>query len=379
MTSVADLPSQTKTSPRLRRARIEDYAQIEQLESAHGLLTMAADDWRGLWLDNPLFKRLGDNWPIGWALEDGAGRLVGSLLNIPTQYTYRGRDLVAATGRAWVVAPQYRGIALWLMDEYFNQHNADLFLNTTVNSLAVDPFTAFGSTPTPVGDWETAAFWITNYRGFAKAALRIKHAPGPALLAPAAAAALWIKDTLTAEPLARNGPAADIDQTSGFDPRFDAFWQELVRQNPSKLLGVRNSQSLTWHFAGPLRAGQLWVLTASRNGLMRAYCIVKRQDHPPSGLIRMRVVDYQTLEARDNLLAPLLRAAIKRCVTENIHVLEHVGCDLPKMRTFDLHAPYRRKLPAWSFYFSAADAKLQADLQNAQAWDPSAYDGDASL
>jgi hypothetical protein len=365
--------------PNLRPTRLDDYPQIQQLESSHDLLTLPAEDWRRMWLDNPLRARLGDNFPIGWVLEDSGGQIVGSMANIPTRYTFENRDLIAVTGRGWVVSPEYRGVALLLMDEYFNQEGADLFINTTVNSMAVDPFSAFGSARVPLGDWETAAYWITNYRGFAATALRIKHAPMPALLALPAAAALKLKDAFTVKSLPAGSPSVEVSHAAAFDSRFDAFWQELSSKNPGKLLGYRDSATLAWHFAGPLRAKQVWILTASRSGLLRGYCIVKRQDHPPSGLTRMRVVDYQSLDPQDDLLPALLGVAMRKCVAEGIHTLEHVGCDLPKMSVFDQFAPYRRKLPAWPFYYHASDEGIDSRLRSPEAWDPSTYDGDASL
>lgn len=381
MTADASIPStaQTPPLPSLRRASLDDYPQIERLESSNGLLTLSTHDWRAIWLDNPARRRVGDAWPIGWVLEDAAGRVVGSLSNIPSLYTFQGRERVAATGRAWVVAPEYRGIALWLMDEYFNQESVDLFINTTVNSQAVDPFSAFGSVSVPLGDWETAAYRVTNYRGFAKAGLRIKKVPLPGLLAFPVAGALKLKDAFTGQSQPVAAASVDISEAPAFDSRFDAFWSELVRGNPDKLLGVRNSTTLSWHFAGPMRAGQAWIFTACRAGLLRAYCVLKRQDHPPSGLIRMRLVDYQSLEPSDDLLPPLLEAAMRRCIAERIFVFEHVGCALPKMRRFEQIAPYRRKLPAWPYYYKAASPDLAAALRDPAAWDPSSYDGDASL
>jgi hypothetical protein len=131
-----------------------------------------------------LWSVFGDDWPIGWVLEDEAGVIVGSMENIPSLYTFRGRELIAATGRGWVVAPQFRGYALWIVEEYFNQSGVDLFINTTVNDQAVNAFTSFGAGRVPQGEWELAAYWITNHLGFARTALTIKKKmPAPALLA----------------------------------------------------------------------------------------------------------------------------------------------------------------------------------------------------
>ena len=73
------------------------------------------------------------------------------------------------------------------------------------------------------------------------------------------------------------------------------------------------------------------------------------------------------------------RAALDRCATEGFYVFEHLGCGLPKMRSFEGFAPYRRKLPNWPFYYHAADSTLQADLRRPEAWDPSDFDGDGSF
>jgi len=363
----------------LRPTRLEDYRQVEHLESSHGLLTLAEHDWRAIWLDNPLRARLGENWPFGWVLEEAGGRIVGQLTNIPTLYTFGGRELIAVTGRAWVVVPEYRGVALWLMDEYFNQSGADLFINTTVNALAVDAFTSFGSARVPLGDWENAAFWVTNYRGFARTALGLKNIPLPGLLSYPAGAGLRIREMFRSEKLSCDSSNLTIECINSFDSRFDQFWGELVRANPNRLLCQRDSRTLMWHFAGSIRAGHLWVFTASSQNLLRAYCICKRQDHPQSGLTRMRVVDYQNLDSASDCLTPLLQAALMRCRAERIHTLEQVGCALPKMSAFDRYAPYRRKLPAWPFYYHAADSALNATLRDPVVWDPSTFDGDASL
>jgi hypothetical protein len=93
----------------------------------------------------------------------------------------------------------------------------------------------------------------------------------------------------------------------------------------------------------------------------------------------VRLVGHQTLDPAADLLVGILRAALERCTLDGIHTLEHVGCGVEKTRLFDQFAPYRRKLPAWPFYYKAADPALDAALRNPAAWDPSSYDGDASL
>jgi hypothetical protein len=376
MNSAPEISAATKAPPRLRLACFEDYAQIHRLVTSYLQENQPPDDWHALWQNNPLWPRLGKDWPIGWVMEDLGGQVVGSMTNVPSLYRFRGRELICANGRDWVVAPKYRGFALWVMDEYFSQQGPDLFINTTVKETAMPAVSTFAAR-VPLGDWESTAYWVTGYRDFARRALEKVGLPAVGPLALPLAAALRLKDALFAKRLPAPPAGVEIEVCGCFDSRFDLFWEELVRQHPEKLLGARDSRTLSWHFARPLRRGRLWIFTASRQGLLRGYCIVKRQDLG-EGLRRLRLVDYQTVEKDADLLPGLLEAALRRSAAEGFCVLEHLGCGLPKMRSFDRFAPYRRKLPAWPFYYHAPDAALAAELRVPEVWDPSVYDGDAS-
>jgi hypothetical protein len=364
-------------APTLRLASLDDGARIAELEASQKLGSMPADDWRNLWLNNPLWPRLRHEWPVGWLLEDAGGRLVGSLVNVPALYTFRGRELVCASGRGWVSAPEFRGFALQLMSEYFDQSGADLFINTTVAPNAA-PVLSTLSDRIPLGDFQTIAFWVTGYRGFAKKVLQKMYGRVAGLLAEPAALALWLKDALTAKSLPAVSSSIVVEFADGFDARFDDFWNELVDKNFDKLLAVRDRRSLAWHFAYHQRTGRLWIVTVSRGGLLRAYGILKRQDGG-DGIRRMQLVDYQTFDPDEDYLPGLLQLALRRCASDNLFALEQVGCGVPKRASFDRYAPYRHKLECWRFYFRAADPAIHADLSRPEVWDPSTFDGDASF
>jgi len=366
----------TTASPTLRVASLEDAAQIRRLEEAHLGVTQPLDDWRGLWLKNPLWPRLGERWPIGWVLEDRDGRVVGALHNIPTLYHFRGRELINAVGRGWAVDAAFRGYALWLLDEFYNQADADLFVNNTINRLSEASHGIYASR-IPLGQWNTASYWITGYRGFAKKTLQRLGVPLPVLFGPPASASLWLRDKLSAQRLPTAQRDIAYETVPDFDPRFEKFWQEQLEQSPDKLLAARDLKTLTWHYAVPLRAGRLWIYTALRHGKLRAYCVFKRED--VDGIFRMRLVDYQTLQNDSDLLVGMLAQAIRRCAEEKLHVLELLGAGLPGLESFDRCAPYRRKRPHWCYYFRAADPVLAAQLHAPGPWIPSMYDGDGSF
>jgi hypothetical protein len=353
--------------PKLRPARLEDYEAIVRLGLIHLLDVPSYEDWSTLWLDNPLRTRSGKDFPIGWVLELPDGEMVGTMGTVRSRYTFRGDDLISAASRAWFVTAPYRGFALQLMDEYLNQSGVDLFINSAVSVPALESFSRFCER-VPLGEWDSFSYWVTGY---------------------SSGAAPWSKDAVCNKPLPKIQGSFSIETADRFDSRFDVFWDELVRQNPEKLLAVRTSEALSWHFAAPMRKGRLWILTASRNGKLRAYCTLTRQDHgfrlptlphgDTQGLRGMRLVDYQSIEPGVDFLPAFLQAALQRCGAEDLYILENLGRGVPKMQVVDECAPYRKKLENWKFFYCAADPALDADLSESKSWDPSAYDGDASF
>jgi hypothetical protein len=346
--------SRVVAPPTLRPARLEDYSAIVRLGLTHSLDVPSYEDWSALWLDNPLRTRFGKDFPIGWVLVLPDGEMVGTMGTVRARYTFRGDELVSAVSRAWFVTAPYRGFASQLMDEYLSQPGVDLFINNAVSVPALEMFAQFCER-IPLGEWDGATYWTT----------------------------------VDPPRLPKTQSRFTIGSADRFDSRFDAFWTELVRQYSEKLIAERTSEALSWHFASPLRNGRLWILTASRNDKLAAYCTLTRQDHAfmlpalphgvPQGLRSMRLVDYQSLEPESDFLPAFLDAALQRCATENVSVLENLGRHVPKMRVVDECAPHYKKLENWKFFYRAADPALAADLREPRCWDPSAYDGDASF
>jgi hypothetical protein len=363
--------------PSLRPARFEDYDQLIRLEATLNPATLPPDEWRRLWLNHPLWPEIGSWWPIGWVIETPAGEIVGCMGNVPLRYHFRGERLLAATGRAWVVLPEHRsyGSALRLLTEHYQQPSIAFVLDTSVSQEGSERF-SYRSNRIPAGDWEAIAYFVTGYSAFALRALQKLKIPLAQALAPAAGIGLRLKDAVFGNRL-RKHPAFAIEHADRFDSRFDGFWSELLRQKPETLLAARDSATLSWHFTMPMRKGRLWILTASRNNRLRAYCVFERKDSGQE-LRRMRLVDYQTIEPEADLLADLVAAALRRCVAEEVSVLDKSGLGLAKMRSFENSAPYRRKQP-WPFWYKSADEAFARELRRPEIWEPTEYDGDASI
>ncbi len=220
---------------------------------------------------------------------------------------------------------------------------------------------------------------MTNHRGFAESALRIKRQPAPALFSYPAGLALWTWDLTTANRLKKAAGAPLVEIAPGFDERFDGMWDWLRINLTGTLLGVRDRQTLAWHFGLQLEQKKLWIFTVAEGKELQAYAIFQRRDDDESGLKRMRLVDFQTREEPDAFLDAFLIRALNQCREEGIHTLEKVGLGLENTRLVERHAPHRRKLPGWPFYFLASHPTLAARLQDPAVWQPSSFDGDASL
>jgi hypothetical protein len=354
----------------------DDYENVRALLADHAMGMPTFEDWRYRWVGNSHWQNTGGSLPIGWVLETSAGAIVGCIETIPTLYKFRGADLVAAASCAWCVNAAYRGYALQLVDEYFNQA-VDLFISNTVNSDAVETLSHFYN-PIPVGRWDMMSFFITEHVLFAKRALLKYRVPFAASLAYPAGWALRAKDSLAGKPVSEWQHSVIVETADNFDARFDTFWSELVEEYPDKLLAERSSRTLSWHFSEALRSNRLWILTTSKLGKMRGFCVLRVEASPGVGR-RVVLVDYQSLEPGCDLLAGFLQTALQRCAAEGFYVLQNFGLDVPKMQFFDEHAPYRRKLPNKIFYFGAADSALESELRQPHVWDPSFFDGDATL
>jgi hypothetical protein len=360
----------------IRQAVFSDYPQIVDLESRYGLGTRSYQEWSHLWLGNPAYRKR-PNWPIGWVIEDSNRRLVGSLGNIPLEYTFEGNPILANTGRGLVADPAYRSACLLLLDRLINHSTADLYLNNTVGVDAAASFQLFDCPRVPAGAWDRAAFWITCYGEFSERLLRrfVGRAAKP-LSYPVSAAA-FLKDALRPAALRENDVA--VEPCSAFDDRFDEFWHALKAKFPRLLLAVRTRETLDWHFKYALENQHLWIVTVRDASRLAAYAIFERKDGAAGYLRRVRLVDFQALDGGTALLGPILRCALRRCRQERIHVLENVGRWLGRREFIASAAPYRRAFPVWIYYYRANLPGLARSLADPSVWAPSLYDGDATL
>ena len=368
---------QSARSIKVRQAAFDDYAQIAALQKAYGLDSKNEEEWRHIWTHNAAYSERRASLPIGWVLEDENKRVAGYLGNIPLYYEFEGKTLLTAVAHSWVVDSRYRTYALLLLSEYFAQKPVQLFLNATVGPAAADSFAVFKSIPVPVGAWDRSIFWITNYRGFADSLAAHKQYRFRSLVRWLIATGLFLRDTFT-----KSSPRVqetNLEMCFEFDDRFQVFWDSLRTTKPNVLIGSRTPEALNWHFRYALLDNRAWVVAATRDSQITAYAIFWRYDNPRVGLTRMRLVDYQSLDQDTAALEAMLRWGLRKCRAERIHMLEAIGFHPAKWEVLRESSSTERKLPSWLYYYRTRDEDLAEKLKRQDAWDPSQFDGDASL
>jgi hypothetical protein len=365
--------------PNLRVARVSDYPQIARLEARHGMRARSFEEWSHRWLNNPVYKEL-HNWPIGWIFETEGGAIVGHMANVPLSYTFGYKGLLGAAACDLVVDKQYRFYAFRLLGCFLSQRNVDILVSTTANAVSERALKTFRALRVPVGNWNEAAFWVTDRRGFLGSLLRKKHVPLATVLKVPLSLGLRLMETAnqvsTAVPYDGNFQVAECDQ---FDDGFNVFWNNVIADRPGTLLGTRTRNVLQWHFKYALEEKRAWIVKATQGTKMVAFAIFFQCDVTEYRLRRWRIIDFQALEGRNEALIPMLAWALKRCQREGIHMLEAVGFASEKQSIIERFAPYRRQLSSWCYFYKATSSELAKSLTKPEAWDPSCFDGDASL
>ena len=364
--------------PQAREASFADYAQIADLEARHRLFRKSNDEWIHLWRNNPAYKHAQD-WPIGWVLEDPDRKIVGYIGNVPLFYEFNQERFLAATSRSWVVEARYRSYATLLLDYYFSQKDVHLFLTTSLNAEAFAAYQFFQPSPVPVGRWDEASFWITQYRGFVSSSLISKGLVWARPFVYPLSLSLYLTDRITGTTVIEKQGDTVVERCSRFDERFDYFWEELRRARPDVLMGVRTQDILNWHFKHALLNDHVWILTATRQSRLIGYSIFYREDTPDFGLTRVRLADFQTLQEDYSLLYSMVRWALEECRRQGIHMLEMTGLRPEKMQYINQLRPRRRKFRSWLSFYKTRHRYLAESLKDPKAWDLSCFDGDSSL
>lgn len=371
-------------STKLRQAVFEDGPEASELVRRLGLYmpeTREAIDahWRRLWIDNPALAGDGPKPALGWVLEKNE-RMVGFFCNVPRLYYFGDRRVTVAVASQWGLDKSHRRKIHQLAGAYFNQDHADILMATTANESAGRIFQHYGAEKIPQPDYDQALYWIIDGGGFLAAALKRKGAT------PLAASAL----SATARPMIGiaqamgwrrpKGQAGHVDliEIADINDGFDDLWRRK-RAEAERLLACRSANCLRWHFSDTEGQKGTRILAHRRQGRLRGYGVVMREDVAEIGLKRLRIADLFVENNDPNLVNDLLGAAYEYGREQGCDVLEWIGMPADLRRVAETHNPLVRTLPTWPLFYKTMDDGLAATLSNQDTWYISPYDGDTTL
>ncbi len=370
-------------SATLRQAELDDCQEATELLRRLGMImpqgsAMIEAHWRRFWVDNPAFIDGRAKPAKGWLLEED-GRMVGFFGNIPLLYYYGDRPVVVADASQWGVEKSHRGETSHLADAYFEQSHADMLLVTTGIKPTGRIFERYGAEQIPQADYDRVMYWVVDAGGFMAAAFQKKGVPAP-LASLGAALGGPLVHTALALGGRRPKPATgeiDVIGVGDLGDEFDDLWQRKRDEAP-RLLACRTAHCLRWHFDPPQMAMRTRFLV-HRQGRLKGYAAVMREDAPELGLKRLKIVDMFIEQDDADIFDALLFAAHEHARGEGCHVMELVG--LPEnLRAAALrHRPFGRSMPTWPLYYKALTPALVEPLRKQDAWYVTPYDGDTAL
>ncbi len=360
----------------VREATLGDFEAICQVKQRNGLEPGSYSHWSRLWNENPFRSEL--QVPVGWVLENKTQGIVGTFSNILRMYIFNNEPVRAAIPSTWAVDRPFRFAASYPAAEFLAQKNIDLFITNTASPRTEARLKELGCVEIPGPSCAQMLFWVTNYARFAGAFLRKVKLPDVTGVKHAAGLALYLRDLIHWPQ--RRFQRMEVYLLPGFDERFDALW-DVLRRRPNRLMAVRNREALNWQFRPALESGDLCIFGVMEGDRLAGYLIMRKYDHEQYGLRRFRVVDIQVMSDESNTVLSLMSAALDHAARSDADVVEAMGFNKPKHDLLERLNPHHRTLPSYPYLYkvSTDSPMLENALREADAWDPSPFDGDAAL
>ena len=370
-----------KNSVIIREANINDQQSVQKLCRRNGLEgERSSQAWDWIWMKNPYTPK---NWKIGWVLVSGEN-VVGFIGSVPRSYSFKGRQWLAAVGRAFVVDKLYRSHTLKLISAFFQQKSADLFIFSSANKDSGSIYKLARAIPIPQKDFSKNLFWVVSTRSFLYSSFRKKNFTklfstlASWIFTPFFSIEIVIRKRWNFELI----DEINIDRVSLFEmgDEFNELWIKLQEKSPDRLFSVRDREAITWQFSNQSANTRCpTLITAKRKGSLIGYMILTRADSLQFKLTRLMVTDLIVLEDDPETIRALMKEAFLFAKHRKLSMLQLVGFPLAIRKALQPLHPLSHCVQYTPFWYHAVNKDLKDELQLESAWYASSFDGDSSL
>ena len=327
-------------------------------------------DWISTWASYPCEGEFGQV-PIAWVLEREDGSISGTFSNVHILCEAAGRKLRVAAGCDWAVEPDSRGMSLRLLDSFLRQPGVDICVVGSASPVTAEILGRLKVPRIPAPGYDSPMLWAVGPRLFAGAVLRRRSIRGASVLAWPAGVALGIGDFARGSGWGR--PSAPTQAISGFDGRFEVFWDRL-RVGRKLLRSVRTRSALAWRFQSALKAGNATVIVSCPGGELAGYAVVLRRFAPELGMDIYDIADLQAVGESPVIYRDLLLGSLRAARKGGAGALKLLTGDTAKRAAAASLKPHSYQLPFWQMFYKTTDPELAEWLAKPDSWDFSPYD-----
>lgn len=362
--------------PQIRPATRADAVGVAPLLREAGFKAWDDAGWGWLHERNP--AAAGRDAAHGWVLAEPDGAVHGFLGNIPQEHVVHGRLVPSVTCTAWVVREAARSQSVKLLQAFFRQPDAELWLSTTANAASAPHYEALKAATPADPALRTGWAWVADDAAALAGRLEALSVGLHGVLGRVGAPALRAGRVVSGRArVARHREVERVERVETLTPTQSAHVDELgeaLRVLPGVQVR-RTGADLAWRLADPQAPGGVALLLHHPDGL-RGVAVVGRH-HPASRAPEGRLLDLVVAPGQDWAVHPLLRAAVETVRSWGLGLLycAPVGAHLAGRLEGLGGQPVPRE--AGSHWLRAAPKERSAPC--ADAWRATPWDGDGAL
>ena len=360
----------------LREVKLSDYNNICKVVYNNNLDIYDFKSWQDIWLLNPYYKKIKNEWTKGWVLEHKK-KIVGYFGSFPMLYDFLGKEYIVAVATCWVVENKFRNYSMLLIEAYFKQKNVDVFLSSTANETGSHVFKAFQGNNINFKEYNENLLFIFNHFKLIKNFKIVKKLKFIFfVLKPIINFFSFIINFyyfITVKNINNN-----IVIYESFNDEFDYFWNKL-KKNKNTFNFKRNKEWLNWHFNYYIKNNKIYIITEKNNNKITSYCILIEKNNDKLQLKKLCLVDLISLNDNNNNYKKLIKFSIKLAKQKKYDYLEIVGFNSNKRKIIKKFFPFYRKFKHSRYCYYTSNDFLLKSLKNSKNLDFSMIDGDAIM